>query len=174
MEIIKLKLSDFEPAATRFAGFYLIKENLSKLMENDLAKFPEVFSTRLSNFLQRGSIDEHKLNEARALIRKVKKNINKVFEQVDVIVLPTTPQTAFPFAYKAPVNQADFTAPANIAGCPSLTIPYGLSKTGLPISVQIMGPMDDDQKVLSIGKVVESTTNFVLPNLPETNFDSFK
>ncbi len=172
VEISKLKPSEFDLAATRFAGFYLLKECLSARLENDLTDFPDVYSARLCNFLKRGPVDVDKLNKAGALIQKTRNFINKVFDQVDVIVLPTTPQTAFPFASKAPVNQADFTALANIAGCPSLTIPYGLSKSGLPVGVQIMGPLHEDQKVLSIGMAMESTAKFIFPQLPETRFDS--
>ena len=35
-----------------------------------------------------------------------------------------------------------------------------------------MGPLHEDQKVLSIGMAMESTANFIFPQLPETRFDS--
>lgn len=60
-------------------------------------------------------------------------------EHVDAVLLPTAPQSAFPFEAPVPANQADFTALADFIGCPSVAVPAGLSPDGLPLSVQVMG-----------------------------------
>lgn len=172
-QIIMLNLSDFKPAATRSAGFLLVKAKTSEFLGDDLIKYPEVYSTRFRNFMERGPyINVDKVNEAKMQVRKASQSISTALEQVDVIVLPTTPQTAFPFVSKIPVNQADFTALANIAGCPALTIPYGLSSKGLPIGVQIIASQHADKILLRIGMAMESAANFNLPSLPENGFDA--
>ncbi|MFV3126610.1 amidase [Niveispirillum sp. KHB5.9] len=60
-------------------------------------------------------------------------------EQVDAVLLPTAPQTAFPFGQPVPANQADFTALADFIGCPAVAVPFGRSPDGLPLSVQVIG-----------------------------------
>jgi Asp-tRNA(Asn)/Glu-tRNA(Gln) amidotransferase A subunit family amidase len=70
---------------------------------------------------------------------------------VDVILSPTTPQHAFPFASKAPDTQGDMTALANIAGCPALSVPMGLSEDGLPLGLQMIGRAFDESRLLALG-----------------------
>lgn len=60
-------------------------------------------------------------------------------EQVDAVLLPTAPQTAFSFESPTPANQADFTALADFIGCPAVAVPFGPAPDGLPLSVQVMG-----------------------------------
>jgi aspartyl-tRNA(Asn)/glutamyl-tRNA(Gln) amidotransferase subunit A len=70
-----------------------------------------------------------------------------VFDQVDVVLLPTTPQTAFHHDAPVPVNQADFTALANVWGAPALA--FALSTDGLPASAQLMAAPGQDRALLA-------------------------
>lgn len=99
-----------------------------------------------------------KANIARGLI---KGDFEKVFESVDVIVTPTTPSAAFKLGEKSknPLEMylADvFTVTANIVGIPAVSIPSGLSKSGLPFGLQIMGSYKTDLSLFDIAKDVES------------------
>ena len=63
------------------------------------------------------------------------------------LLSPTTPQFAFVFDDPVPVNQADFTAMANVAGLPAVAFPAGLTggmDGGLPLSVQVMAWTEAD------------------------------
>jgi aspartyl-tRNA(Asn)/glutamyl-tRNA(Gln) amidotransferase subunit A len=60
-----------------------------------------------------------------------------------VLLLPTTPQTAFPFAAPVPQTQADLTAIANIAGLAAISVPAPAHTGELPIGLQCMGARDD-------------------------------
>ena len=57
-----------------------------------------------------------------------------------ILVLPTAPQVAFAHSTRAPVNQADWTGLANIAGLPAISIPIGFSSDQMPIGLQMIGP----------------------------------
>jgi aspartyl-tRNA(Asn)/glutamyl-tRNA(Gln) amidotransferase subunit A len=72
-----------------------------------------------------------------------------VLDDHDVILLPTTPQPAFRHG-EVPANQADFTALANIAGLPALSLPAGWSDDGLPVAVQIMGRPNSEATLLAL------------------------
>lgn len=73
--------------------------------------------------------------------------------RVDVVLLPTAPQTSFAFDQPVPANQADFTALADFIGCPAVAVPAGTSPDGLPLSVQIIGR--DAGVVLAVAAALE-------------------
>jgi len=59
------------------------------------------------------------------------------------------------------------TQPVNLAGIPAATIPVKLSKSSLPISLQIIGQMCQEEKVLSVCKWLENRLQFSQPQLVE-------
>lgn len=73
----------------------------------------------------------------------IKNELNRAFEKYDVIISPTTPQTAFKFTKEQnPVENYKgdcFTVIANLAGLPAISVPCGKDSHGLPIGMQIMG-----------------------------------
>jgi aspartyl-tRNA(Asn)/glutamyl-tRNA(Gln) amidotransferase subunit A len=88
------------------------------------------------------------------------RDFQKAFEDVDVIVTPTTPTAAFRLGEKVddPVSMylADiFTVTADLVGIPGLSVPCGNTKEGLPIGVQILGRHFDEATVLKVGHVIE-------------------
>ncbi len=66
-----------------------------------------------------------------------------------VLLLPTTPQAAFAHG-PTPVSQAEFTALANIAGLPALSLPAELDADGLPVAVQLVGPVHAEAMLLKL------------------------
>lgn len=99
-----------------------------------------------------------KANKARELI---KSDFKKAFEEVDVVMTPTTPSPAFKIGEKSnnPLEMylADiFTVTANIAGIPAISIPGGTSNDGLPFGLQLMGAYKNDLGLLDIAKEFES------------------
>jgi len=58
----------------------------------------------------------------------------KLFDEVDLLLLPTAPQTAFPFEQLPLEGQADLTQWANHASCPTLSLPCGLSPGDIPLA----------------------------------------
>ncbi|HEY4476410.1 MAG TPA: Asp-tRNA(Asn)/Glu-tRNA(Gln) amidotransferase subunit GatA [Candidatus Paceibacterota bacterium] len=79
------------------------------------------------------------------------------FKQVDAVVMPTTPSTAFALGEKtiSPLQMylADiFTVPANIAGLPALTLPQGEDEQGLPCGFQFITPLFREDLLFYLGK----------------------
>ncbi|WP_157961764.1 amidase [Acuticoccus kandeliae] len=70
--------------------------------------------------------------------------------EVDALLMPTTPQRAFPHGSEVPVNQADLTAIANVAGLPAVALPVPAEDGGLPASVQLVGPMWSDYRLIEL------------------------
>lgn len=82
---------------------------------------------------------------ARAMkdLDNAKVQLKSILADCDVLLLPATPQTAFPFDAPVPQTQADLTALANIAGLAAISVPAPVPAGELPIGLQCMGPRDD-------------------------------
>lgn len=99
-------------------------------------------------------------------------DFKKAFDDVDVIIGPTSPTTALPIG--ATQGQAMFgeladllVEPSSIAGLSGINIPVGFSKNGLPIGMQIIGPQFGEEVVLHVAYKYEQETdwNKSKPNL---------
>src|SRR5438552_17169835 len=82
------------------------------------------------------------------------------FEQVDVLVSPTTPFVAFPFGSRTSdpyqMYLADlFTIPSNLYGGPAISVPCGLSD-GLPVGFQVMAPTLNDDRMYRVAAALET------------------
>jgi aspartyl-tRNA(Asn)/glutamyl-tRNA(Gln) amidotransferase subunit A len=86
----------------------------------------------------------------------------KAFGDVDVLVSPTTPTTAFRIGERVddPVAmyRADLcTIPANLAGTPALSVPCGLSdEDGMPVGLQVMAPTLQEQRMYRVAAAYEA------------------
>lgn len=90
----------------------------------------------------------------------IKRDFDKAWQHVDVVLTPTTPTAAFRFGSKAtPLDMylADvFTLSCNLAGLPGISVPCGLTVDGLPIGAQLMGKPLDEATLLRAAGVIES------------------
>ena len=96
------------------------------------------------------------------------------FEQVDAILAPTTPTTAFPLGQpvKDPVTMYlndVFTVTVNLVGLPAISVPVGLSQDGLPLGLQLIGKPFEEGSLLNIAYTLEKAAQFThLPSLLHT------
>lgn len=96
---------------------------------------------------------------ARALIRR---DFERAFESVDLLACPTAPTPAFRLGEKTadPLQMylADvYTTAANLAGVPAISVPCGLSSSGLPIGLQLLGPHFSETMLFQAARAVEAT-----------------
>jgi aspartyl-tRNA(Asn)/glutamyl-tRNA(Gln) amidotransferase subunit A len=98
-----------------------------------------------------------KAQQVRTLIRQ---DFDSAFQQVDLLLTPTSPTTAFnpgehsnnPIA----MYLADLlTIPANLAGIPAISVPCGFDHEGLPIGLQLMAPALEEAKLLQVAHQYE-------------------
>ncbi len=102
-----------------------------------------------------------KAQKARTLIRQ---DFDRVFQDVDVLVTPTSPVTAFKIGEKIgdPVQMYLIdvcTLPVNIAGLPGLSVPCGFSN-GLPVGMQLIGPHFSEETLLRTAHAYETATEW--------------
>ncbi|WP_242901320.1 Asp-tRNA(Asn)/Glu-tRNA(Gln) amidotransferase subunit GatA [Actinomadura terrae] len=89
----------------------------------------------------------------------VKRDFDTAFEQVDVLVSPTTPTTAFPIGERVDDPMAMYladlyTIPANLTGNAAISVPCGLAD-GLPVGLQVMAPVLGDDRSYRVAAAVE-------------------
>lgn len=83
--------------------------------------------------------------------------MRRLFAQVDVLIMPTTPQGAFLLDGPVPDSQADLTSFASLAGCPAVSIPMGQLPNGLPVGLQMVGARGSDLRLLELAAVCAAT-----------------
>lgn len=114
-----------------------------------------------SYVLSKGSVDAY-YHQARKVRKLIVAAYERLFTEVDMLVTPTTPSTAFRLGEKindplALYLEDIFTVGVNVAGVPALSIPCGREpETGLPIGIQLIGKRFDDGRLLSFGHAYES------------------
>jgi aspartyl-tRNA(Asn)/glutamyl-tRNA(Gln) amidotransferase subunit A len=99
----------------------------------------------------------------------ITRDFTGAFEQVDVLISPTTPFVAFPFGSRTAdpyqMYLADlFTIPSNLYGGPAISVPCGLSE-GLPVGLQIMAPTMNDDRMYRVAAALETAIGTLTPPL---------
>ncbi len=92
------------------------------------------------------------------------KELNSVFENVDVLIAPVAPTPAFKLGEKVsdPLQMylTDiYAATANLSGIPSLAIPSGFTGNGLPLGFQLMAPKFCENLLFDLGMKFENQVN---------------
>jgi aspartyl-tRNA(Asn)/glutamyl-tRNA(Gln) amidotransferase subunit A len=97
----------------------------------------------------------------------ITRDFTTAFEQVDVLISPTTPFVAFPFGSRTSdpyqMYLADlYTIPTNLYGGPAISVPCGLSE-GLPVGFQVMAPTMADDRMYRVAAALESAVGTFTP-----------
>ena len=113
--------------------------------------------------LSAGYYDAYYL-KAQRVRRLIADDYRVAFGQVDVILAPTTPTSAFPLGDKTddPVTMylSDvFTISANLAGLPGMSLPAGMDN-GLPVGMQLIGNYFDEARLLNIAHRFQQATDW--------------
>lgn len=119
--------------------------------------------------LSEGYFDAYYL-KALKVRRLIRQDYDAAFENVDVLLGPTTPTPAFRIGEKLddPIKmylEDLFTVGANLAGIPAVSMPVGMTKSGLPIGMQLQGPPLCESRLLQVANFYQRQVQYqaVLP-----------
>lgn len=102
--------------------------------------------------------------KAQKVRRKLVNEFLVALSEVDFLLTPTTPQTAFPLELTEQEKQKNmesnylndlFVCPVNMAGLPGLSVPVGFDSKGLPIGMHLIGKYFDEQTLFNVGLFLE-------------------
>ena len=114
--------------------------------------------------LSSGYYDAYYL-KAQKVRKLIKNDFDKCFKDVDAILTPSTPSSAFKIGEKTsdPISMYlndIFTVPVNLAGIPAISIPAGHDNKGYPLGLQLISKALDEQKILNIAFAMEKQIDF--------------
>jgi aspartyl-tRNA(Asn)/glutamyl-tRNA(Gln) amidotransferase subunit A len=132
------------------------------------AKTPELYRPWMRERLaQAAAADTGAYVEDRFALERVRRTVNNVFAEVDLLITPTTPVP--PITIEEASNMSPNpagevwlrnTRPFNAYGLPTISIPCGFTSSGLPIGLQIAGPRFGEGRVLAFAHAFEQATDW--------------
>jgi len=136
-------------------------ENLERLYKQSRSEgFGKEVQRRilLGTFVLSADYHEAYYSQAQKVRRLIRDQTRALFEQNDIILLPTTPTTAFPLgSVSDPLTMylGDiFSVQANVAGVPAISFPFGKDNSGLPIGLQAMARDFREDHLLTLARIL--------------------
>ena len=135
-----------------------------------VARTPELYQAETLRRIRTGAdVSATDYIHRRGELEKVRREIGKVFECIDVFITPTTPVLP-PTSAELKENPERLrpteilllrnTRPVNVWGLPAVSVPCGFSRGGLPIGLQIVGPHWGEELVLQLAQSYEQATDW--------------
>jgi aspartyl-tRNA(Asn)/glutamyl-tRNA(Gln) amidotransferase subunit A len=138
------------------------------LHEKNFVATPEKYGRWMQERLKQAApVDIGAYNQARQELQHVRRMIGNVFEEVDFVLTPTTPVP--PITIEQALNMSPDpagelwlrnTRPFNAYGVPTISVPCGFTRSGLPIGLQIAGPNFGERSLLSFAHAYEQSTQW--------------
>ncbi len=157
--------------AEDFSPKYPGEEKLAPLVRMMMASRAEGFGPEVKRRIMLGTFalsagyaDQY-YNKALQVRRKIRGDFDAAFQQVNVLLGPTSPTPAFKLGEKTsnPLSMylSDiYTITANLAGIPGISIPCGLTRSNLPIGMQLMAAPFAEETLLRAARVFERETDW--------------
>ncbi len=159
--------------AEDFSPKYPGEENLPPLLRMMMASRSEGFGPEVKRRIMLGTFalsagyaDQY-YNKALQVRRRIREDFDRAFTEVDVLLGPTSPTPAFKLGERTANPLAMYlsdiyTITANLAGIPGISIPCGLTKSGLPIGLQLLAPAFAEETLFRIAAGFERETDWHL------------
>jgi len=133
-----------------------------------VARSPQLYQPETLRRIKTGAtVDAAEIARRRQLLAKFRSEIDRTFQDVDVLVTPATPIPAPTIAELKQdpdsLRQRELvllrnTRPFNVWGLPAISLPCGFTDSGLPIGLQIAGPHWAEARVLQLAHAYEQAT----------------
>jgi Asp-tRNA(Asn)/Glu-tRNA(Gln) amidotransferase A subunit family amidase len=136
----------------------------------NVAKSPELYQAETLRRIRNGeAVTAAEYIQRRRDLEEARRNIGRVFADVDVLVTPTTTAPAPAIAdlksdpdalRPAELKLLRNTRPFNVWGLPAISVPCGFTQSGLPVGMQIAGPHWREDLVLRVAHAYEQATDW--------------
>jgi len=135
-----------------------------------VSKTPELYQAETLKRLRGGAdVPAPAYIQARRQLDQIRRSVSKAFDNVDLLITPTSPVPPFAIAeLLADLNairtkelrMLHNTRPFNVLGLPTISVPCGFTQAGLPIGMQISGPPGGEATVLRLAYAYEQATDW--------------
>ncbi len=114
--------------------------------------------------------------QSRRQLEQIRRSSSKIFDTVDLLITPTVLVPSFTIAEllgdlntlrSKELQMLHNTRPFNVLGLPTISVPCGFTRSGLPIGMQITGPPHADAMVLRLAHAYEQATNWYNRHPPD-------
>ena len=160
--IEEIELPEVESAY--LTGGIIIACEAAAYHAKDLRERPEAFSKELRGSLEFGAFySAVDYLQAQRVRRRVSEAIRGAMAPFDAVLSPTSPVPATPIDNSPPEHNAlrhRNTIPFNLTGLPAISLPYGLTESGLPIGLQIAGLAFDEAGILAVARAYEAASDW--------------
>ena len=156
MQWIDVRLQTLRLDILRRAGLLLCEAELHPMVAALLQAEPAVLPPDLvamMRYIERKSALD--LGQSLARVAQAAESLECLTADLDALILPTAPQTAFAMDGPVPANQADFTAPANASGAPAISLPLPVVTGEMPVGLQVIGHRGHDLALLDLAAWLE-------------------
>jgi len=171
VEVLELDLSMGREAFTTLRGQWMVNRHLDKL--DKLDKLGGNLRGNIEKGLTQTPLDLAEAEKARKIVWQ---RMNDTLADFDAVLTPTTPVLPFPVeqSFPATINgqkmasYIDWIAPTfviSLLGLPAASIPAGLSQSGLPVGLQLIGRRFDEMNLLALAHQVEMENGVGLAEL---------
>ena len=154
LDLPALDWPGYDPSAARKAGLLVIEAEAFAALG-----IPEGASDELRAYLDYGAkLAPERLAAAREAVRRIRKDAAERIGDA-VIIAPVAPCGPFPRSRKAPANQADLLAFANLTGLPALAFPCGRMANGMPFALQAIAGPGGEAALVAASRAFDITKN---------------
>ena len=148
LDLPALDWPDYDPPAARMAGLLVIEAEAFAALG-----IPEGASDELRGYLEYGAkLAPKRLAAARETLRRIREDAAARIGDA-VIVAPVAPCGPFPRSRKAPANQGELLAFANLTGLPALAFPCGRMANGMPFALQAIAAPGREAALVAASRV---------------------
>jgi aspartyl-tRNA(Asn)/glutamyl-tRNA(Gln) amidotransferase subunit A len=161
---------DIEIPVANEVALLILKAEAYAYHRDYITKTPDLYQAETLKRIRAGErISTADYIYARRQLDQFRRSALKVFDAVDLVVTPTTPVPPFTISdlladldnlRNKELRTSDNTRPFNLLGLPTITVPCGFTRAGLPIGMQITGPNAGEATVLRLAHAYEQAVEW--------------